>query len=52
MKFALLNAIIDSIRNKDFGQQANVGAHFANRRTHTNNTCAKTDSENLRKAKK
>ena len=34
MILATLNAIIDSIKNKDFGLHANVGAHFANQRTH------------------
>lgn len=34
MNKGLYNAIISSIKNKDFGIHANLGAHFANQRTH------------------
>lgn len=34
MKLSLFNAIICSRQNKDYGLHANVGAHFANQRTH------------------
>lgn len=34
MNLVLLNAILGSRQNKDFGHHANVGAHFANKRTH------------------
>jgi hypothetical protein len=33
MNDVILNAIADARQNKDFGQHANLGAHFANKRT-------------------